>query len=140
MKNSIALIMLLFASQLLAQDIDQELPASIIPDLSNMDQQQLQGMMQQVQAMQACVAKIDQQKLEVIRKESEQITADIKSMCAAGERDAAQSKAIAFGKKTVNEPVMLELQACAGIMNLSIPQSAWAELENENTQVHVCNL
>ena len=94
MRKSIALVTILFASQLLAQDANQEAPVSVIPDISNLDQQQLQGMMQQVQAMQACISRIDQQKLEAARIESEQMAADIKTMCAAGERDAAQSRAM----------------------------------------------
>ena len=99
----------------------------------------IKKMMQQAQAMQVCMANIDQQELDALRVEGEKFAAEIQSLCKAGKRDEAQATAITYGKQVVNEPVMQELKECAGMASMMIPQTMWAELENEDTQAHVCN-
>jgi len=109
-------------------------------DFANMDQAQIENMMKQAQAMQVCMANIDQSALEALKVESEKLAAEVDALCKAGDRDDAQAKAISFGKKMVKEPVMLELKECAGMASMMIPQTVWAELDNEDTQAHVCNM
>ena len=109
-------------------------------DYATIDQAQIENVMEQVQAMQACMANIDQSALEALKVESEKLAAEVSALCKAGNRDDAQAKAIDFGKKVVNEPVMLELKECAGMASMMIPQAVWAELNNDETQAHVCNM
>jgi DNA polymerase/3'-5' exonuclease PolX len=127
MKNRLIAVALLMAAPLYAQDF------------SNMDQAQIEGFMKQAQAMQVCMADIDQQELDALRVEGEKMASDIQALCKAGKRDEAQATAITYGKQMVNEPVMQELKECAGMASMMIPQTMWAELENEDTQAHVCN-
>ncbi|MDB4308255.1 hypothetical protein N9985_03140 [Gammaproteobacteria bacterium] len=128
MKKIILAAALIFTAPLFAQD-------SV-----NMDQAQIENMMKQAQAMQVCMANIDQAALEALKAESEKLAAEVAALCNAGDRDDAQAKAISFGKQMVKEPVMLELKKCAGMASMMIPQTVWAELDNEDTQAHVCNL
>ena len=128
MKNILIAFALLMAAPLCAQDF------------SNMDQAQIEGFMKQAQAMQVCMANIDQQELETLRVEGEKFAAEIQSLCKAGKRDEAQATAITYGKQMVDEPVMQELKECAGMASMMIPQTMWAELENDDTQAHVCNM
>jgi hypothetical protein len=127
MKNSLIAVALLIAAPLYAQDF------------SNMDQAQIEGFMKQAQAMQVCMADIDQQELDALRVEGEKMASDIQALCKADKRDEAQATAITYGRQMVNEPVMQELKECAGMASMMIPQTMWAELENEDTQAHVCN-
>jgi hypothetical protein len=128
MKNSLIAVALLMAAPLYAQDF------------SNMDQAQIEGFMKQAQAMQVCMADIDQQELDALRVEGEKMSSDIQALCKAGKRDEAQAKAVTYGKQMVNEPIMQELKECAGMASMMIPQAMWAELENEDTQAHVCTM
>jgi len=109
-------------------------------DLSNIDQAQLEGIMKQAQAVQVCLAQLDQTALQALQAEAEKLAAEVDALCKAGNRDEAQAKAISYGKQMVKEPVMIELKECAGMASIMIPQAAWAELENEDTQAHVCNI
>ena len=128
MKNILIAVALLMAVPLCAQDF------------SNMDQAQIEGFMKQAQAMQVCMANIDQQELETLRVEGEKFAAEIQALCKAGKRDEAQATAITYGKQMVDEPVMQELKECAGMASMMLPQAMWAELENDDTQAHVCNM
>ena len=127
MKNILITVALLIAAPLYAQDF------------ANMDQAQIDGFMKQAQAMQLCMANIDQQELEALGVEGEKLAAEIQTLCKAGERDEAQAKAVSYGKQILKDPVMLELKECTGMASQMIPQTMWAELENEDTQAHVCN-
>jgi hypothetical protein len=128
MKSILVTVALLMAAPLYAQDF------------SNMDQAQIEGFMKQAQAMQVCMADIDQQELDALRVEAEKVTAELQALCKAGERDEAQAKAINYGKQMLKDPVMLELKECTGMASQMIPQTMWAELENEDTHAHVCNM
>ena len=82
MKKIILAAALIFTAPLYAQDF------------ANMDQAQIENMMKQAQAMQVCMANIDQSALEALKVESEKLAAEVDALCKAGDRDDAQAKAI----------------------------------------------
>ena len=51
-----------------------------------MNNPDMQKMMQKMQEMQACMEKVDQSELKSIEQRSQQIEAEVKSLCAGGKR------------------------------------------------------
>lgn len=86
-----------------------------------MNQEQMQQMMQQMQGMQTCMQNIDQAALEAFQQKGEQLNAEIKALCAAGQRDAAMAKAMAFGKEAASDPTMKQMQQCGQGMKDMLP-------------------
>ncbi len=80
-----------------------------------MTEQDMQNMVGLMQEMQQCAANIDQAELERVGTQSERFSAEIANLCAAGSRSEAQQKAIAFGKKMMKNPVVIQMQKCAEI-------------------------
>ena len=72
----------------------------------------MQQMMQQMQGMQNCMQNIDQAAMEAFQQKAEQLNAEVKALCAAGQRDAAMAKAMAFGKEAAADPAMKQMQQC----------------------------
>lgn len=64
----------------------------------------MQVMMQKMQEMQQCMAKIDQNELEALGEESEKFEQELNELCANGERDKAQKKAMAYSKQMMKKP------------------------------------
>jgi hypothetical protein len=113
----------------------------IAQDWGSLDQDKINQMMQQGQAVQACMAEIDQSELERVQAEGEAMLNEIRSMCSAGKRGEAQSQAIVYGKEMVDEPVVKELQACVGLAGMSIPAATWSQLEDtDKAPAHVCDM
>jgi hypothetical protein len=124
-----------------AQDLNDIDPATVDSVLKQIDPATVDAILQQAQQIQVCMAKIDQAEVERVRAEADARATAIRSMCAQGERAAAQKEAVAYGKQIVEEPVVIEAKACLGIAGLAIPQTTWAQLEDSETaQTHVCDL
>lgn len=114
---------------------------TVAQDLSDIDPATVDAITQQAQKIQACMARIDQSAVEQLQTEADAKATEIRTMCANGERGAAQSEAVDYGKQLVDEPVVIEAKACLGMGGLAIPQTTWAQLEDSETaQTHVCDL
>lgn len=74
-----------------------------------MSDQQMQAMMAYAQAMQSCAANIDDASMQ---SRSAQMHEEMKQLCAAGKRDEAQSRAIAYGQEMAADPSMKAMQEC----------------------------
>jgi hypothetical protein len=141
MKAVIACVTLCLPLVSVAQDLSEIDPAAVDSAMQQIDPATIEALMQQAQKIQVCMAKIDQAELEQVQAEAEAKAAELRKMCAAGERAAAQSEAVTYGKQLVEEPVILEAKACLGIAGLGIPQATWADLDDaETAQVHVCDM
>ena len=110
-------------------------------DFGGFDQKKMEALARQAQEAQACMAKIDEAELKRVQAAGEAKAEEVRALCSAGKRAEAQEAAVAYGKQVVEEPVVKQMQACAGLMDLSIPQAAWAQLEDsDTTKAHVCDL
>lgn len=101
-----------------------------------------QVMMQKMQELQQCMAKIDKAKLEALGEESEKFEQELKNLCANGERDKAQHNAIAYSKKMMNDPTLVEYRKCAEIAKGMVPQEDSAAAYDEDfdfSSHHVCD-
>jgi hypothetical protein len=102
------------------------------------DPAELQRMMAQAQALQACLAKTDQGALDALRRKGEAIAAELKAMCAAGQREAAQARAIEYGREMAAAPIMKSLAAC-GDMAKSLVQLPFVAEETGGQTPQVCD-
>ena len=119
------------------------LPLSVQAQFPGMGQGDMQAMMQQMQKMSECMAKLDQAELERLGAEGEKFSNEMKALCAAGKRSEAQSKAEAFGRRMIQEPAMKDLQRCSkmaeGAMRNMMPQNSFEELLEDYKGKHVCD-
>ena len=112
-----------------------------------MNEADMEKMMQQVQEAQACMEKIDQSELKKLEKKSQQFEAEMKSLCANGQRDEAQDRAMDYMKEVVNSPVVQQAKRCGekmkgmmqGMMQgMNQPGSLMTE-DRDYTNQHVCD-
>lgn len=106
-----------------------------------MNEAQMQQMMQQAQQMQQCMANIDQAELEAFQQKAEEMDAEVKALCAAGKRDAAMARAMAFGKESMNSKVIQDMQKCGeGMKDMmpNLPRSAQPH-DDESEPQHICD-
>jgi len=106
-----------------------------------MDQAQMQQMMQQAQQMQQCMANIDQAELETFQQKAEEMDVEVKALCAAGKRDAAMARVMAFGKESMNSKVMQDMKKCGeGMINMmpNLPRTAQPHDEGAEPR-HICD-
>ncbi len=96
-------------------------------------------MMQQIQEMQACMKDIDQTKMGAFGQHARQVDAEIKSLCASGKRDAAQSKAVSFGKRFEKDPNMQMMKKCSKKMQGMMKKLPFMEWPEPSSKQHVCD-
>ncbi len=118
------------------------LPASIAmaqtPDATGMDMQKMMVLMQQ---MQECMAKVDQTLLTDLEKEGEAFSKEVEGLCARGERKKAQKKAVAFSKKMMKHPTILQMKECTRITKGLIPDEMVPSIDKEfdYSETQVCD-
>jgi hypothetical protein len=111
---------------------------------AGMDEAQLQGMLQGAAQMAACFQNLDQDKLNALAEEGKGMQAELKQLCAAGERDQAQAKAMEYGLKFMNSDEFKQLQQCGEMAKQMMPQmpdyAKYADPNSEeNANRHVCD-
>ena len=108
-----------------------------------MGEQQLQALMQGAMQMQACIAYLDEKKLEAMGNKAQAVEKEVKALCASGERDAAQEKAIATAIEFANSDEVQPLKTCGDIARALMPellaQIEQLEEEGADTSNHVCD-
>lgn len=129
MKNSILLVILFVPLTVFAQDYP------------GFDSQQMQGMMQRAQEMQACMKNIDQTEMKALEQQGKQMQAEVKKLCVAGKRDQALNVAIAFSQKVLKSSAMQEMKKCGEKMMEMMPElSQFAkDYSNDNSEGHICD-
>lgn len=98
------------------------------------------GTMQRIQQFQACIEQLDQSALAAIDRRSMTVDAEIRALCARGERDKAQEKAAAWAREAEAAPVVREMIRCGEIMKDRIPDFPSMGLEEEYAGRHVCDM
>jgi hypothetical protein len=131
MKTLIAVLALSLAAPLSAQE----------PGMTPEMQQRMQDMQKNMGAMQKCFASIDQKALEKLQVRAKEMEAEVKRLCAAGERDAAQSKAMAYGLEMSRDPELQKMRKCGeGFMAMPLPGQFFPKDEQEQaSRQHICD-
>ncbi|RDH84090.1 MAG: hypothetical protein DIZ80_08130 [endosymbiont of Galathealinum brachiosum] len=101
----------------------------------------MQKMMKEMQKYEMCMASIQQSKFIEIQLLQEKFEEEVSPLCASGNRDKAQKRAIKFGKEMSNHPVFKQINKCS---KLVISELAKEELDNmdfdyETSDTHVCD-
>jgi len=116
-----------------ARQMQQNMP---MPDAAQLEQLQAHAA-----RMQACLQNVDQAALEQMRHEGEAVAREIQALCAGGERDAAQARAIEYGQRMAATPEIAELAKCGEMMRGMMPALAGliADGGMPDTATHVCD-
>jgi hypothetical protein len=108
-----------------------------------MSQQEMEQMMAEVQKMQACLQTVDQSALKKLEEEQKTFEKEIKAMCASGDRDQAQAKAISYTKDIMNSPEIVKMRKCTenltGMAKQMVPDMSFEALQKEFDKRHVCD-
>lgn len=110
-------------------------------NFQNMSQEDMQKMMANMQKMQACMQGVDQQELEAFSQRGQQMEQEVRKLCAAGKRDEAQSKAMAFGKEVMANQAMKQMTKCGEMMAGMMPKLPFLEQvkEEKMKSTHICD-
>ena len=95
--------------------------------------------MQKIHEMQACMKKVDHEKLTALEKRQDQFDAEMKSLCHSGKRDEAQKKALLYAKEMMNNPTIKILKKCGEIGKGIMPMMPIVDQNEELTKHHVCD-
>ena len=117
-------------------------PASLAQQPGSMDESQLQGMMQGMAQMAACMQNIDQDRLNALAEEGKAVHEDVKALCAAGKRDEAQARTMEFAHEFTRSPEFKQLQECGEMakqMVGNMPDYARYADSEEGEIKHVCD-
>ena len=109
----------------------------------SMNEADMQNMMQQMQKAQTCMEKINQSELDALEKRANKFEAEMKSLCAAGKRDAAQEKAMVYMKEIVNSSAVQQARKCGemmkGAMQGMMQDMPFMEEDKDYSRQHVCD-
>lgn len=103
-------------------------------------EEQFQQMMQNVQKMQACIAKIDQSAIQEFANRGRAMQVQLKALCNSGKRDEAERLAMSFLQEYQDNKELQALKKCGEQMTQFMPDmmsSLVEELNREDT--HVCD-
>ncbi len=116
-----------------ARQMQQNMP---MPDPAQLEQLQAHAA-----RMQACLQNVDQDALGQMQHEGEALAREIQALCASGERDAAQARAIDYGRRMAASPEIAELAKCGEMMRGMMPSLAGiiADGGMPDGATHVCD-
>ncbi|MCX7102344.1 MAG: hypothetical protein NTX38_12915 [Methylobacter sp.] len=102
-----------------------------------MNQENMQKMMEGMTAMQNCMANVDQSEMQKYQARAMAMQEEVKNLCGKGKRDEAMSRAMKFGKESMGNPALQEMQKCGQGMQGMMPQTIPGNTNDKPT--HVCD-
>lgn len=107
----------------------------------SLNQEDMEKMMQQMQKAQACMEKIDPNEVQQLEEKQNQFEEDMISLCASGERDAAQKKAMSFAKEVSNSSMIKTMKECSKMMQdmPHVDQDDGFSKYEDFSKYHVCD-
>jgi len=105
----------------------------------NMD---MEKMMQQAEAAQACFENIDEAQMMALEKEGRMMEQEISALCKAGKSTEATAKAMKYGMKMQKDPSFKQIQKCAKQMEGMMPMPKTympATKDSEGKSISVCD-
>ncbi len=126
----------------LATSLLASLLLSSITSVAGPNGMDMEKMMQQAEAAQACFENIDESQLMALEKQGRKMEQEINALCKAGKASVATSKAIKYSLKMQQDPSFKQIQQCAkymdGMMPVPKPYMPIEEGESEKS-TSVCN-
>ena len=105
--------------------------APVMAAAQDMSEAEMQNMMQLMQKMQECMAKVDQSELESLAQRSEEFEGELKALCDQGKKAEAQKMAIAYGKEMMKNESLKKMRKCAEITKGLVPESSIPSMEEK---------
>lgn len=103
----------------------------------------LQRLMQQANDMQACLSQLPPDTMDRLRVRGEEMAADIRALCVAGERDMAASRALQYAQDMAASPDLRTVEQCgqmASQLMADLPFAAPDAAADDGTApAHVCD-
>lgn len=108
---------------------------------AGMDQEKMRQMMQGMQAMQSCMANVDQNEMQRFQLKAQAMHSEVKALCESGKRDEAMSTAIAFGKESAGNSALQHMQKCGQSMQGMMPPivAHTQQANHGNHPRHICD-
>jgi len=104
--------------------------------MPSMNGQNMELMMQDMQKMQSCMAKVNFDSLAGLQEKAFSVQKEIEQMCKQGQRDKAQQTAISFSNEVMAFPAVVQLKACSkGTSMESMMEMSKQDFEKN----HVCD-
>ncbi len=105
------------------------------------DPARLQRMMEQGQAMQSCMAQLDQPTMDALRARGEAMTAEVKQLCDSRQRDEAARRALAYAREISASPAVQSVQQCGELAEQLMDDLPFAApgQGGDGAPAHVCD-
>ena len=107
--------------------------AQQFPNMNMGNEAEIKKMMESMQKMQKCMAKINKNELKTMQQKAEKLEREVQALCKKGERKQAQAKATTAFNKFKNDPFSIKLKECTDILENISPK-------DDITETHVCDL
>ncbi|MBF8270841.1 MAG: hypothetical protein HW386_2550 [Gammaproteobacteria bacterium] len=105
-----------------------------------MTQEEMQKMMQGAMKMQECMSKMDPAVMQRMQEQVEKISTEVDTLCAAGKRDEAQEKAMAYAQSMATSRDMEQMRACGMMAQGMAPNKPMAQnTAGDSTPGNVCD-
>lgn len=105
---------------------------------THINKAKIQQLMQQGQQVQACMANIDPKLMDEFKRKAKETDAEIKALCTAGKRDAAEARTKKFSDEIAQSKVMQETQKCTASMMADLGVEGRAQTDDQKAS-HVCD-
>lgn len=99
-----------------------------------------QAIIQQMSAMENCMAQIDLKELETMEQQSEQMRTEINALCSQGKEDQAKILALQFSDEVMNSNTMKSMMHCASMVPGMEAQMQVPDLKSELENQSICEL
>jgi len=104
---------------------------------NGMSEADMQRMMKQAEAAQACYEKLDESKLNAMQAKGKKMKQEIDALCKAGKEQAANKKALTYSMQIRNDPQFKLIQACGKKMRGIMPQP-YLPVKKNDKKASVC--
>lgn len=105
------------------------------------DPARLQRLVEQGQAMQSCMAQLDQPTLDALRARGEAMTAEVKQLCDSQRRDEAARLALSHAREISASPAVQSVQQCGDLARQLMDDLPFAApgQGGDGAPAHVCD-
>ena len=88
----------------------------------------MEAMAAEAEKAQRCMADIDRNQLEALKKRAESASKEIESLCAAGKKAEALRKGLSLSRELNDNPTVQKMRACSKGMTEAMKDMPWAQM------------
>ena len=104
----------------------------------------MERMMREAEAASKCMEGIDEKQLKALERRGQKMSDEIEQLCAAGKKDEALKKALAYSREMRDDATIKKLRECSKGMTEMMEGMPWAQMpgvkdEPEPTNDDICS-